>query len=316
MSESSDSRALHFSNVTKHYGDTQALDDLSLTVNKGDFLGLLGPNGAGKSTAIHLATGLAKLQEGSISVFGHDVVDDYEEARRRIGLAPQEPNFDRFFSVMDCLVYQGGYFGMDPETSRNRALELLELFELAEKQDAKPQHLSGGQKRRLLLAKALIHDPELVILDEPTAGLDVELRQKLWKFLHRLKDRGKTLLLTTHYIEEVEALADRVAVLNSGRLILDDSIERVMQRFGRFQCVFEVEQLPDPLASSLTDRFPFVSVENSTLRANRREFDEEIGQLLDTLRENDVGIRGLRFEETELEEIFLDQIGGRNQRDS
>ncbi|MFB6356742.1 MAG: ABC transporter ATP-binding protein, partial [bacterium] len=188
-----DKPAIEFNNISKTYGDTQALSDLNLTIQKGEFLGLLGPNGAGKTTAIHLATGLAKLQEGSISVFGHDVVDDYTKARRKIGLAPQEPNFDRFFSVYDCLVYQGGYFDIPRNESMERADELLELFELTEKKDAKPPSLSGGQKRRLLLAKAMMHDPEIVIMDEPSAGLDVELRHKLWDYLKKLKSEGKTM---------------------------------------------------------------------------------------------------------------------------
>lgn len=312
MSDTQEPPALEYRNVSKDYGDTRALEDFSLTIERGEFLGLLGPNGAGKSTAIHLATGLAKLRHGDVYVYGNHVVHDYEAARRCIGLAPQEPNFDRFFSVLDCLVYQGGYFGMSPEDSRERALELLKLFELTEKRDAKPQDLSGGQKRRLLLAKALIHDPSLVILDEPTAGLDVELRQKLWHYLRELKDRGKTLLLTTHYIEEVEALADRVAVLNQGRLILDDTIEEVLQRFGRFQCVFEVSDIPERLSRELPEEFPFISLENGTVRANRRNFDDEIAQLLDRLREHEVQIHGLRFEETELEEIFLDRVAEDN----
>lgn len=301
--------ALEFKGVSKQYGDTTALKDFSLRMEAGDFLGLVGPNGAGKTTAIHLATGLAKLRQGSISVYGNDVITDYQKARRRIGLAPQEPNFDRFFSVMDCLIYQGGYFGIPKERARERAEELLELFELDEKHDAKPPQLSGGQKRRLLLAKAMIHDPDLVILDEPTAGLDVELRHKLWDFLRKLKDRGKSILLTTHYIEEVEALATRVAMLNEGELVLVDDIESVLQDYGRFQCVFDLDHMPESIAEDLQDRFPFINVEKGTLRANRRNFDSEIRDILYELMENGVDIEGMRFKETELEEIFLEKVG-------
>jgi ABC-2 type transport system ATP-binding protein len=305
----SEPAALEYTGVSKKYGDTTALVDLNLRMEPGDFLGLVGPNGAGKTTAIHLATGLAKLQQGSIEVYGHDVVEDYQEARRKIGLAPQEPNFDRFFSVMDCLVYQGGYFGIPESEARERAEELLELFELSEKTDAKPPELSGGQKRRLLLAKALIHDPDLVILDEPTAGLDVELRHKLWDYLRKLKDRGKSILLTTHYIEEVEALATRVAMLNEGELVLSDDIETVMREYGRFQCIFDVDHMPEELSSTLQEQYPFIHVENSTLRANRRNFNQEIRDILYELMDHGIEIEGMRFEETELEEIFLDKVG-------
>ncbi len=308
MSESNDVPALHYENVSTRYGETLALDDFSLSVDRGEFLGLLGPNGAGKTTAIHLATGLAKLRQGRIRVYGHDVIDEYQAARQHIGLAPQEANFDRFFSVFDCLVYQGGYFGISKQESKNRALELLELFELTEKKDQKPPQLSGGQKRRLLLAKAMIHDPDLVILDEPTAGLDVKLRHKLWDYLRKLKDHGKTMLLTTHYIEEVEALANRVAILNDGRLILDDSMQSVMEQYGRYQCVFDVDNVPETLARDLQSRFPFIHVRNSTIYANRRQFNAEIRDILSRLVEAGVTINGMRFEETELEEIFLQKV--------
>jgi len=300
--------ALEYDDVSKSYGDVRALDHVDLRLEPGDFLGLLGPNGAGKTTAIHLACGLAKLREGSIRVFGHDVIDEYRQARRLIGIAPQEPNFDRFFSVIDGLVYQGGYFGIDAATSRRRALRLLEFFELADKKNARPPQLSGGQKRRLLLAKALIHDPRLVILDEPTAGLDVVLRHKLWDYLRELKERGKTILLTTHYVEEVEALADRVAILNRGELVLEDTMQDVMEHYGRYQWIFEVDRLPDDAARLLEQKYSFLQVEDSTLRANRRHFQSEIGEILETLREQQVSLRGLRFEQTPLEDIFLDQV--------
>ncbi len=301
---------LEYENVTKKYGDLTALKDFSLKLYPEDFLGLVGPNGAGKTTAIHLATGLAKLRTGRIKIKGNDVVNDYTKARRLVGLAPQEPNFDRFFSVLDCLVYQGGYFGLAPDKARQRALELLELFELTDKIDSKPPDLSGGQKRRLLLAKAVIHDPEIVILDEPTAGLDVELRHKLWDYLRRLKGRGKTILLTTHYIEEVEALANRVAILDEGSLLLEDSVENIMRRYGRYSCVFKVRGLKEKTARRVCQEYSFVNVENSSLRANGHRFDEEINDLLTTLMRENVTIKEMRVDETPLEEIFLNKIKG------
>ncbi len=300
--------ALKFEGVSKSFDDTQAVDDLSLSVEPGTFLGLLGPNGAGKTTAMHLATGLATLDEGTIEVFGHDVVDDYRKARRRIGLAPQEANFDRFFSALDCLIYQGGYFGLSTEESRSRALELLEMFELSDKKDARPNTLSGGQKRRLLIAKAVIHDPDIVILDEPSASLDVELRHKLWDYLENLKDIGKTMILTTHYVEEVEALAERVAILQHGELILEDTLMNILEQYGKYSCILDVDNLDETLREGVQSDFPFVEIENGTLRANRRSFDEEIGDLLTRLISGGASIEGLRFEETRLEDIFLRRV--------
>lgn len=300
--------ALSFENVSKRYGDTTALEDFSLTVNQGDFLGLLGPNGAGKTTAMHMATGLATIDDGTITVLGQDVVTSYQQARRQIGIAPQEANFDRFFSIIDCLIYQGGYFGLPRDESRQRALELLEQFELLHKKDSRPNELSGGEKRRLLIAKAVIHDPEIVILDEPTASLDVELRHKLWDFLKALKQQGKTMILTTHYIEEVEALADRVAILKEGELILSDTLENVMERYGRFQCLMSVNRLPEPVAERLSERFSFLEIDGTTLKSYRRSFDSEISEVLETLHDEDITLTGLKFEETELEEIFLEAV--------
>lgn len=301
--------ALRFDGVSKRYGETVALRDFSLTVQSGDFLGLLGPNGAGKTTAMHLATGLATLDEGNIEVFGYDVVKEYRKARRRIGLAPQEANFDRFFPILDCLIYQGGYFGLELKESRQRALKLLDQFELTQKKDSRPNELSGGEKRRLLVAKALIHDPDIVILDEPTASLDVELRHKLWNYLRQLKDEGKTMILTTHYIEEAEALAERVAILQNGELILSDTIQNVLETYGRYQCVLEVGGIDSELRDRLTNQFPFITINDSIIRARRRTFDQEIGDLLSMLLSNGASVEGLTFEETELEEIFLETVG-------
>lgn len=304
-----DTPAIEFHGVSKAYDETNVLKDFSLSVDQGEFLGLLGPNGAGKTTAMHLATGLATISSGSIKIFGHDVVDDYREARKKIGIAPQEANFDRFFSILDCLIYQGGYFGLPSRKSKNRALELLEKFELQDKKESRPTELSGGEKRRLLIAKAMIHDPELIILDEPTASLDVELRHKLWEYLEGLKDEGKTTILTTHYIEEVEALAERVAILKNGELILSDTIQNVLEEYGRFQCILEVEGLNQEVVTTLQEKFPFLEFRDKKILARRRSFDSEIGDLITDLLDGGVSLEGLTFQETELEEIFLEAVG-------
>lgn len=211
--------AIAIEHLHKTYGDLVAVDDLSLEIHRGEFFGLLGPNGAGKTTTINAIVGLVKPTSGRILVNGLDSVRDYRQVHRLIGIAYQEIILDKqFLNVREILVYQAGYFGIPPRRAKPRADELLERFGLWEKRSARVQELSGGQKRRLLLAKALVHDPEILILDEPTAGADVELRLQLWEMLQDLHKQGKTILLTTHYLEEAERLCQRVAILHGGRL--------------------------------------------------------------------------------------------------
>lgn len=211
--------AISIEHLRKSYGDLVAVDDLTLQIERGEFFGLLGPNGAGKTTTINAIVGLVKPTSGRILVNGLDAVRDYRRAHRRIGIAFQEIILDgQFLNVREILIYQAGYFGIPPRRATSRADELLERFGLWEKRSAKEQELSGGQKRRLVLAKAFIHDPEIVILDEPTAGADVEMRLQLWEMLRSLHQQGKTILLTTHYLEEAERLCKRVAILHRGQL--------------------------------------------------------------------------------------------------
>jgi ABC-2 type transport system ATP-binding protein len=196
-----------------------AVDDLTLDVPQGEFFGFLGPNGAGKTTTINAIVGLATIQGGSIEVFGHDVVREFRDARRLIGLSPQEYNFDRFLTIEEILVFQAGYYGVPAREAKRRAAELLDRFELTDKRRSTPLQLSGGMKRRLTLARALVHSPRLLILDEPTAGMDVELRLELWDFLRSINADGMTILMTSHYLEEVEMLCQRVGIINEGRLV-------------------------------------------------------------------------------------------------
>jgi ABC-2 type transport system ATP-binding protein len=196
-----------------------AVDDLTLDVPQGEFFGFLGPNGAGKTTTINAIVGLATIQGGSIEVFGHDVVREFRDARRLIGLSPQEYNFDRFLTIEEILIFQAGYYGVPAREAKRRAAELLDRFELTDKRRSTPLQLSGGMKRRLTLARALVHSPRLLILDEPTAGMDVELRLELWDFLRSINADGMTILMTSHYLEEVEMLCQRVGIINEGRLV-------------------------------------------------------------------------------------------------
>ena len=217
-----------------------AVDDLSFDVAPGEFFGFLGPNGAGKTTTINAVVGLATFNAGAIEVFGKDVIRDFRAARAMIGLSPQEFNFDRYLTVEEILIYQGGYYGMPRAQARPRAEELLEHFELADKRKAISLELSGGMKRRLSLARALMHRPQLLILDEPTAGMDVELRLELWDFLRKINNDGLTIVMTSHYLEEVELLCNRVGIIDHGRLVaLEDKQTLIASHgMGSLQDVF------------------------------------------------------------------------------
>jgi ABC-2 type transport system ATP-binding protein len=222
--------ALELRGLTKRYDDgTLALDALDLAVPAGSFFGLLGPNGAGKTTLIGAVCNLIRVTEGQIAVFGHP--SDSMEARRLVGIAEQEPNLDRFLTVHETLVYHGGYYGMSGADASARAEEMIDVFDLRAKRDTRAPKLSGGMRRRLLLARALLHEPRLVILDEPTAGVDLELRHELWRYIRRLHERGTTILLTTHYLEEAEALCEEIALIGRGRIIARDSAAGLKERY-------------------------------------------------------------------------------------
>jgi len=226
-------RALEVTDLVKLYPTgVEALRGVRLEIKAGEFFGLLGPNGAGKSTLIHCATGLAQPTSGAITIFTHDAIKNYGEARLAVGLAPQEVNLDWFLTVEETLDYHAGYFGMPRKERRERAQELLETFSLTEKRKDRTRTLSGGMKRRLLLARALMHRPRLLILDEPTAGVDVELRLELWHYIERINSEGTTILLTTHYLEEAEQLCDRIAFINNGRIVAEGTSGQLAADFG------------------------------------------------------------------------------------
>ncbi|ABB07120.1 MULTISPECIES: ABC transporter ATP-binding protein [Burkholderia] len=225
--------AIEIRHVKKRYKSLQALKGVSLSVEEGEFFGLLGPNGAGKTTLISILAGLARADEGSISVRGHDVVKDFRGARRALGVVPQELVFDPFFTVRETLRIQSGYFGL--RRNDDWIDEVMANLDLTEKADANMRALSGGMKRRVLVAQALVHRPPVIVLDEPTAGVDVELRQTLWKFISRLNREGHTIVLTTHYLEEAESLCDRIAMLRRGEVVALDRTDALLRRFAGLQ---------------------------------------------------------------------------------
>ena len=226
-------KALRIENLVKRYPTgVEALRGVSIEIKPGEFYGLLGPNGAGKSTLIHCTTGLAQPTSGAIEVFGHDAIRDYAKARQAVGLAPQEINIDWFLTVEETLDFHAGYFGMPKRERRERTKELLEAFSLTAKRDERTRTLSGGMKRRLILARALMHRPRLLILDEPTAGVDIELRLELWHYVQKINQEGTTILLTTHYLEEAEQLCDQIAFISDGQIAAQGSSAGLAERYG------------------------------------------------------------------------------------
>lgn len=224
--------ALSIKNVKKTYGTgTRALKGVNLEIAEGQFFGLLGPNGAGKSTLIHTITGLAMPTKGKAEIFGHDVVDDYKTARTYVGLSPQDINLDWFLTVEQTLDFHGGYYGMTKAERAKRIDELLKVFSLTSKKKSRGMFLSGGMKRRMVIARALMHRPKFLILDEPTAGVDVELRRELWKYVKEINQAGTTILLTTHYIEEAEELCDQIAIINGGKILKVGTVAQLKKAY-------------------------------------------------------------------------------------
>ena len=225
--------AVEIRGLKKSFGKVQALDGVDLTIKQGEFLGLLGPNGAGKTTTINILTGLVIRQEGITEIFGKDTVKDYRFTRSKVGIAAQELSIDWFFPVERLLLFHAGYYGLPIKQAKNRVDKIIKKLGLEEKSGTRLRQLSGGMKRRYQLAKALVHDPDIIILDEPTAGVDVELRHELWDYLRKLHSNGKTILLTTHYIEEAELLCERVAIINKGKIIKEGSPKQWIQYIVR-----------------------------------------------------------------------------------
>jgi ABC-2 type transport system ATP-binding protein len=296
--------AVRFENVTKTYagarGAMRALDGVSFDIAQGEFFGLLGPNGAGKTTLISVLAGLARASSGRVAVMGHDVASDFTAARKALGIVPQELVFDPFFTVRETLRIQSGYFGV----KHNDAwiTELLDNLGLADKADANMRQLSGGMKRRVLVAQALVHRPPVIVLDEPTAGVDVELRQTLWHFIARLNREGHTVLLTTHYLEEAEALCSRIAVLKQGRVVALDDTSALLSGMASTMLRFKTDQPLPPAVAALA------RITGRTVQAKAHDA-AEVESLLAALRTAGVKIEDLEIGRADLEDVFLDLVG-------
>jgi ABC-2 type transport system ATP-binding protein len=297
--------AVRFQNVSKVYGGARgplrALDGVSFDIEPGEFFGLLGPNGAGKTTLISVLAGLARASGGHVTVMGHDVVADYPAARKSLGIVPQELVFDPFFSVRETLRIQSGYFGV----RHNEAWidELLSELGLADKAGANMRQLSGGMMRRVLVAQALVHRPPVIVLDEPTAGVDVELRQTLWQFISRLNQQGHTVLLTTHYLEEAEALCSRIAMLKQGRVVALDRTANLLAGTASTMLRFKTDApLPPAVAAAarVTGRIVQVKARDAA----------EVESVLAALRAAGVKVEDLEIGRADLEDVFLEIMQG------
>jgi len=293
--------------LKKRYGEVTALCGVDLDIRPGEIFGLLGPNGAGKTTLISIVAGLVRATSGEARVLGRDVVKDYAFTRRVVGLVPQELNFDPFFTVEESLRFQAGYFGVRLEEKRLK--EILEHLELLEKRRANTRGLSGGMKRRLLIAKALVHEPRVLFLDEPTAGVDVELRRALWRYVRSLREQGTTVVLTTHYLEEAEELADRIGVIDRGRLLLVEDTAALLERHGARRLRLRTEErlasVPAPLA------LLGARLEEDGAIALEVKAGGTFGSALAAARAAGLKVKDLETHQTTLEDVFVRLVQAR-----
>ncbi len=296
--------AIKIEQVHKHFGSLNALNGIDLTINQGEFFALLGPNGAGKSTLINIMAGLLKPTQGKVSVMGHDVVNDYQTARMALGVVPQELVFDPFFNVREMLRFQAGYFGRGRENDA-WVDEVIESLGLTDKAYTNMRKLSGGMKRRALIAQALAHKPPVIVLDEPTAGVDVELRQMLWGFIKKLNRDGHTIILTTHYLEEAETLCERVAMMKQGEIVALDTTANLLNKLAGKNLRLKLGNavLPATLLSMLK------SGENGVFTLALTELNQ-VEFVLSELRKAKIHIEDMQLFEADLEDVFMSLVGG------
>lgn len=300
--------ALTIENLTKNYGSgLKALKGISLEVQQGDFFALLGPNGAGKSTTIGIICSLVSKTSGRVAVYDKDIDVDFAGAKKNIGIVPQEFNFNMFETAFDIVVNQAGYYGMHRDLAVQRAEKYLRELGLWDKRDVPSRMMSGGMKRRLLIARALVHQPRLLILDEPTAGVDIEMRRSMWDFLKKLNSEGTTIILTTHYLEEAEALCRNIAIINHGEIVEHTSIRDLLRRLQREVFIFDtVETVP---ASVVVEGFIVRRVDDNTLEIEV-EKGQHINEVFSGLNQANIRISSMRNRANRLEEIFVNLVEG------
>lgn len=304
--------AIDIQNVNKTYKASgkapakKALDDVSLSIQKGKIFGLLGPNGAGKSTLINIMAGLVMKSSGSMKIWDIDIDQDPRNSRAALGIVPQEINFDPFFTPLQILDLMGGLYGV-PKSER-QSMELLQRMGLADKADAYTRSLSGGMKRRLMVAKAMVHSPPILILDEPTAGVDIELRRAMWNNVREMNKRGVTILLTTHYLEEAEELCDEIAIINHGRVIACEDKKKLVKRIDnkeiRFVLDRDITKLPE-----CAEKYSVEKEDERTLMVRYSPGQQYIGEIIEQIQQSGYGIADISTDESDLEDVFLQLTG-------
>ena len=299
--------AIQIKDLKKSYQDVFALKGVNVDIPKGEFFGLLGPNGAGKTTTINILTGLVFKDSGNCLVFGKDTVNDYRFTRSKIGIAAQELSVDWFFSIENLLFFQAGYYGINRIDAKQKIDSLLKRLGLDKKKNSKLRQLSGGMKRRFQIAKALVHDPDILILDEPTAGVDVELRHELWNYLRELHNNGKTILLTTHYIEEAELLCDNVSIIDEGKILKQGSPKSLTEDLGQSGITVQLTQ------ESIDKKLPMLdfdySIEDSRIYFSVKNPELVIPKIIQELTSKNIAIHSIKTETSSLEDVFLSLTG-------
>ena len=300
--------ALSISGLSKTYGNGfEALKGIDLNVEQGDFYALLGPNGAGKSTTIGVISSLVKKTAGNVKVFGFDIDTHFNQAKFSLGLVPQEFNFHVFEKVFDIVANQGGYYGIEPARARARTVELLKQLDLWDKRDIQARMLSGGMKRRLMIARALVHEPKLLVLDEPTAGVDIELRRSMWEFLKRINAAGTTIILTTHYLEEAEQLCRNIGIINDGVMVKDTSMKKLLAGLDKEIFILDIEletnnkPIPD-LKDYLIER-----IDTHTLEVTLKK-GQALNHIFTHLSEQNITVLSMRNKSNRLEELFVQMV--------
>jgi ABC-2 type transport system ATP-binding protein len=300
-------KAIIFNKVKKNFGKLEALKGIDLVIEEGEFFALLGPNGAGKSTLINILAGLAKPSSGSIKVMGHDVIQDYQNARRSLGVVPQELVFDPFFNVREMLRFQAGYFGKGREND-DWIDEVIEGLDLQEKANTNMRMLSGGMKRRALIAQALVHKPPVIVLDEPTAGVDVELRKRLWQFIKKLNQKGHTIVLTTHYLEEAETLCSRVAMMDQGKVVALDKTRNLLKRFSAKNLNLRLDLKNKKIPVNVQK---FVQSSDHSFITFLLEEIAEVEFIMSELKKSKIKILDMELTNSDLEKVFLKLTGSK-----
>ena len=305
---------ISINNLSKVYdNDFKALNNVSLKVKKGEIIAMLGPNGAGKTTLISIICGIVKPSSGAVIVDNFDIIKDYRETRSRIGLVPQELNLESFETVFDTVSYSRGLYGKAPKPKHIE--KILKDLSLWDKKDQRLRQLSGGMKRRVLIAKALSHEPKILFLDEPTAGVDVELRRDMWKVVDELRKTGVTIILTTHYIEEAEAIADRVAVINQGEIIVVEDKKELIKKMGHKKLTVELQEKITKIPEELVKHSLEINDEHSSLIYTYNVGTEKTGitNLLQDLKDTGLKLRDLKTEQSNLEKIFVNLVKENNE---